>query len=568
MGAIEERRRAVRCTLNDSTVWMHPCRYTWCSLLLWFVLAGGCQTVPAQEQDSGGALLAEQAAYDVTHYELAVGVHPDAQTIEGALTVEADVTDSLSVFVLNLDRRLTVTDVRQGGRSQSLPFERRAGDNQLWISLPSSRTAGERVSLTVEYEGAPRVAPNPPWKGGFTWAEAPNGDPWIATSGQTAGADLWWPVKDHPSDEPDSMDIAITVPDSIVAASNGTLRAVDRASDSTQTYRWHVSTSINTYAVTLNAGPYRSLDTTYASTAGTDVPVTFYALPADTARARAHLPHFLTHVRFLEETLGPYPFRADKYGIAQTPFLGMEHQTLIAYGNDFDRTGGLGYDAGFDALHFHELAHEWYGNCLTVRDWKDFWIHEGTATYLEALYAESLRGQEGYHEVINYFRRQVSNERPIARREPTSAQRIYGRDVYYKGALVLHTLRSMVGRDSVETLLRRFVAPDSTTGQACRHVDTDDFVRLAESVAGHSLDGIADTYLYQAALPQLDSTRTETGLQLEWRNTGESTFEVPVPVQVNGEERVVTMSGGSGRLTVDPDAAIRIDPTDWVLKAR
>jgi len=543
-----------------------PTRSSLIVLLLWAGLAAGCQEVPAQE--SGGELLPQQAAYDVTFYDLSLQVHPVAQTIEGAVTVRADVTDSLDVFVLNLDHRLSVTRAwRAGAPEHSLSVERRAGGNQVWIALPEQKTAGDRVRLTVAYEGAPRVAPNPPWGGGVTWAATPGGAPWIATSCQMGGADLWWPVKDHPSDEPDSMDVSITVPDSLVAASNGRLNEVEPASDSTETYHWEVSTSINTYAVTMNVAPYAVIDTTYRSTAGMDVPVSFYALPSDRAKARADLPQFLDHVRFLEETLGPYPFRADKYGIAQTPFLGMEHQTLIAYGHDF-RTGGLGYDAEFDALHFHELAHEWYGNCLTVRDWKDFWIHEGTATYLEALYAESLQGEDAYHEVIAHARRQIGNQAPIARKSPATAQEMYNRDVYYKGALVLHTLRSMVGADSVQTLLRRFMRADSTDGPACRHVDTAAFLEEAESVVGRSLDGFAETYLYQASLPRLNTSRKGNELQLAWKNTAGPAFEVPVPVQINGERRSVPMDGGTGTVTVPADATVRVDPNGWVLKVR
>ncbi|MEF8797687.1 MAG: M1 family metallopeptidase, partial [Salinivenus sp.] len=488
---------------------MPSLRFWWLPLVLCAgLLVVGCRDVPAQ--DSGGVLPPEQAAYDVTYYDLAVTVHPAQQRLRGHVTVEADVTDSLRAFVLNLDRRLEVTDARLAGPSgRSLPVERRAGGNERWMALPDPRAPGDDIRVRVAYEGRPREAPNPPWKGGLTWARTPAGAPWVATSGQTAGADLWWPVKDHPGDEPDSMDIALTVPDTLVAASNGVLRAVDAATDSTETYRWHVSTSINPYAVTMNVAPYAALDTTYASTAGTRVPVTFYALPSDTARARAALPGFLDQVRFLEETLGPYPFRTDKYGVAQAPFLGMEHQTLIAYGHDF-RDGGLGYDAPFDALHFHELAHEWYGNCLTVRDWKDFWIHEGTATYLEALYEEALRGPAAYHERVDYFRRQVTGRTPIARRSPTSAQSIYGREVYFKGALVLHTLRSMIGREATEALLRRFVdPPDRPSGSACRHVDTEAFLQAAEARTGRPLDAFASTYLYQSALPRLDSTRTD-----------------------------------------------------------
>jgi aminopeptidase N len=454
-----------------------------------------------------------------------------------------------------------------GVPDRTLSVERKAEGNERWISLPETKRPGDRLRVTVAYGGTPRIAPNPPWDGGFTWDVAPNGAPWIATSCQTAGADLWWPVKDHPSDEPDSMDIAFTVPDSLVAASNGRLAGVERASDSTKTFRWDVSTSINTYAVTLNVGPYTAIDTTYRSVAGTDVPVSFYALSSDVDRARAGLPHFLDHVRFLEKTIGPYPFRADKYGIAQTPFLGMEHQTLIAYGNNFNQNGGLGYDAGFDALHFHELAHEWYGNCLTVRDWKDFWVHEGTATYLEALYAESLRGEDAYHEVIDYFRGQIANRAPIAKKSPTTAQAAYDRDVYYKGALVLHTLRSMIGKDGVSSLLQRFVAPESE-GPACRHVDTEAFLSTAESVAGRSLDAFAETYLYQASLPRLDTTRTETEVRLEWANTAGGSFEVPVPVRVGEEMRTVAMEGGEGTVSVPAGAEVRIDPKGWVLRGQ
>jgi len=545
---------------------MLPARSSLVLLLLWSLFTVGCQEVPAQ--DSGGALSPEQAAYDVTFYDLSVSVHPAQQTIEGTLTVRAEVVDPIDEFVLNLDHRLSVTRVWSGkSSSQSLSMERKDGGNEVWISLLEEKTAGDRVEVTLAYEGTPRVAPDPPWDGGFTWAQTPSGAPWIATSCQTAGADLWWPVKDHPSDEPDSMDVAITVPDTLVAASNGHLRNVERVSDSTQTYHWHTSTSINTYGVSLNVAPYVRIDSIYRSTDGTEVPVSFYALPSDTAAARSQLPHFLDHVRFLEETLGPYPFRADKYGLAQTPFLGMEHQTLIAYGHDF-HTGGLGYDAAFDALHFHELAHEWFGNCLTVQDWKDFWLHEGTATYLEALYAESLEGEDAYHEIIGHARRQIANQRPIARASPATAQEMYDRDVYYKGALVLHTLRSMIGADSLQTVLSRFLSPGSADGQACRHVGTDDFLSVAESVADRSLDGFAETYLYQASLPRLDTTRTRESLRLEWKNTAGDGFAVPVHVRVADTTRRVSMDGGTGRIAVPTDAPVQIDPEGWVLRAK
>lgn len=557
-------KEQVRC---DPTSLLRSVRIL--GLLLCATALSGCSKAPAQ--DSGGALPPEQAAYDVSYYDLAVSVYPWQERIKGQLNVHAVVEKSLEVLVLDLDRRLSVRQAWKKGRgaAESLPVERREGGNQLRIKLEEQRDSGDTIRVAVQYAGAPRVAPRPPWDGGFTWAETQSGEPWVATSCQTEGADLWWPVKDHPSDEPDSMDIAITVPDPLVAVSNGTLRSAKQATDSTKTYRWHVSTPINAYAVTLNVAPYVHLDTTYTSTADTSIPVSFYALPADSAQAREALPQFLSQLRFLEKTLGPYPFRADKYGIAQTPFLGMEHQTLIAYGHDFT-TGGLGYEAPFDVLHFHELAHEWYGNLATVKDWRDFWLHEGPATYLEALYAESLRGDSAYHAVVDHFRSGIDGGTPIARTKPTPAQEMYHRDVYYRGALTLHTLRYVIGETAIRDLLRRFAYPDGTspnTEPPFRSVTTSDFVRVAEAVAGRSLDAFFQVYLYQAALPALDTTRTAGGLRLRWTDTGDVDFSVPVPVEVGGETRRVSMTNGNGRLPVPDGATLRIDPRGWVLRA-
>lgn len=534
-------------------------------LLLLIGGMGGCTDAPAQ--DSGGALLPEQAAYDVTHYDLAVTVAPAQKRIEGELTVHAVVEQSLDELVLNLDRRLSVERAWNENRpAADRPVERRDDKNQLWIELGERYTSGDTIRVTVAYEGSPRVAPRAPWDGGFSWSTTPSGAPWIATSCQTEGADLWWPVKDHPSDEPDSMDISFTVPDSLTAASNGVLQGIERASDSTRTFYWNVSTPINTYNVALNVAPYVRLDTTYASTSGVSVPVSMYVLPSDSAQAARALPDFLEQVRYLEETLGPYPPRADKYGIAQTPYLGMEHQSIIAYGHNFT-TGGIGYEAPFDALHFHELAHEWYGNLITAKDWKDFWLHEGPATYLEALYAEHLEGDSAYHALTDYFRAQVEGGTPIARREPTTAEDIYHRHVYFRGALTLHTLRYVVGEATLRRILRRFATSSSGDGSVFRQVTTSDFQQLAETVSDRSLEAFFDVYLYQPALPALDTTRTADALRLQWTNTGDAVFSVPVPIRVNGKTRRVSMRGGQGRLAMPDTADVTIDPKGWVLRA-
>ncbi len=539
-----------------------------------FVLLVGCTASPAQ--DSGGVLLPEQAAYDVFFYDLALTIQPGAQAIAGTLTAHAAVQDSLRRFVLDLDSRLDVDSVQSSGRR--LAFAHR--DDRLWIDLRHPARPGDTLRVAVSYHGQPRVAPNPPWEGGFTWAETPRGRPWIATSVQTVGADLWWPVKDHPSDEPDSMALHFTVPRPerkrgstlgvrpLVAVSNGRLRDVDTTA-ATRTYHWFVSTPINNYGVALNVAPYRRIDTTYVSTAGTRMPVAFWALPGDVAKARRAPPGFLDQLRFLEETLGPYPFRTDKYGVVQTPFLGMEHQTLIAYGHDFT-SGGLGYDQGFDALHFHELAHEWYGNLVTAADWKDFWIHEGFATYLEALYAEHLHGKTGYRAVMDHFFGRISGDVPIARRTSTSAQEMYHGDVYFKGAAVLHTLRYLIGDEAFFEALRRTAYPTAslrraTEGRQTRLVSTADFIRIAEEAAGRELDWFFDVYLYEAELPRLIARRTEDTLRLRWEVPGGGAFPMPISVQIGGETRQIAMTGGEAAVPVEEGAAVVIDPANRVL---
>jgi aminopeptidase N len=536
------------------------------SLITIVLLCAGCGAAPAQDapRDSGGPLLPEQAAYDVTFYDLNLRVQPEAQRIDGAVTVHATATAPLDQFVLNLDRLLHVRTVTQqtGSERRMLNVERRADSNQVWVDLPRPVEAGETVQITVTYGGTPRVAPNPPWDGGFTWATTPSGAPWIATSCQTIGADVWWPVKDHPSDEPDSMAINVTVPDSLVVAANGTLRGTARPANGWQTYRWFASTPINSYAVALNIAPYAAIDTTYSSVTEQEIPVSFFVLPDEEPTARRVLPDLLDQVRFLEETLRPYPFAADKYGIARTPFLGMEHQTIIAHGAELGSTNSLGYDAGFDALHFHELAHEWFGNYVTVRDWKDFWIHESFATYLEALYAEELRGGSGYIAVTDYFRRQIANRRPIARREPASVSQLYGRDIYFKGAMVLHTLRHFIGDDAFFAFLRR-----TGGAQADRpiHVTTDDVVRIAEEEAGRDLGWFFDAYLYHAELPRLVTERSEGEFALQWESPSDTPFALPIPVRIDGETRVVPMGGGAAVLSLPPEASVSIDPANHVL---
>ncbi len=548
--------------------------------LLAMLLAGGCTPAYTQRveiggiMDSGGPLLAEQAAYDVGFYDLDLRVRPETESIEGSLTMHAVIMARTAWVVMDLDTVLAVAGVETaaGDAWAAAAWENRGG--KLWIRLPAEAAPGARVRVRVRYGGRPRRAAQPPWMGGFTWAGARGGRPWIATSVQGEGADLWWPCKDHPSDEPDSFAIRITAPQPLVAASNGRLRGVEMHGDSTVTYRWFVSTPINNYGVALSIGPYRVLEGTYESVAGETLPVYFWALPEHYERARKLFPQLAEHLAFYEKYLGPYPFRADKYGVAETPFLGMEHQTLIAYGSNFENE-----EAGYDWLHHHELGHEWWGNLVTAADWKDFWIHEGFCTYMQALYSEELQGREGYLRELMGYRPALANERPVAPEGARTTNQMYfsdlstgktDNDIYYKGAWVLHTLRGLVGDEVFFQSLRRMAYPTPemeriTTGAQTRFASTDDYIALVSRLAGADLGWFFRVYLRQPELPELRVSASRGVLTLAWRTPGNLPFPMPVEVLVGGALRRVDMAGGKARLEVG-DAAYTVDPNHWLLK--
>ena len=555
--------------------------------MVWLVgavlLAGACTSTPEPEADppraildSGGPLPYAQAAYNVYHYALALTVDPDERTIDGHADIHAGITHPLDQFVLDLDTTFTVTAVelkRAGGWQRLSSYARRHG--QVTAAFPQMQQPGDTVQVRVHYGGAPREAPNPPWDGGFTWAETPDGAPWIATSVQTNGADLWWPVKDHPADKPDSVALAVRVPDGLTVASNGVLESTRSHTDGTATFRWVTRQPIAPYNVALNIAPYEVLEDRFESIGGETVPLYFYTLPGRAMDAAQLLEQAKEHLDFYERMLGPYPFRAEKYGIAHTPYLGMEHQTIIAYGDEF-----LDGAHGFDWIHHHELGHEWWGNMVTAADWRDFWIHEGFCTYMQALYAEAMGGPESYRSELAGYREQLRNERPLAPRSPRSTAGIYftdgpgsasNHDIYYKGAWVLHTLRWVMGDAAFFDALQAFAYPTeahrtATDGSQSRFATTDDFLTIVNAHAGADFSWFFETYLRQPALPRLSTEREGATLTLRWDQPAGVPVEVPIEVEVNGERRRVAMDQGTGTVSLPPGADVMIDPDSWLLR--
>ncbi|MDQ3320966.1 MAG: M1 family metallopeptidase [Acidobacteriota bacterium] len=530
----------------------------------------------ARPTETGGVLIYEQAAYDVKNYDITLRVNPAEKSIAGETIVTAKIVQPTAWFVLDLDTPLTVAEASEieNGKTKNLPFERRGG--RIWIKFPQSKQPDETVSVRVKYAGVPRVAPRAPWVGGFVWSKTASGEDWIAVACQNDGADVWFPSKDHPSDEADTVGLHITVPENLYAALNGKLQNIKQNDDKTKTYNWFVSNTINNYVITLNIAPYKIIEDKMKSVTGETIPIFFYVLPEHFDKGAGLIAQFKDFVRFFEEKLGPYPFRSEKLGIAETPYLGMEHSTIIAYGNNFKNN-----QDGFDGLLFHELGHEWWGNLVTASDWRDFWIHEGFQSFMDELYVEKLKGRDVYLERMAARMKKTRNMQAVAPREPKIAYQVYmsepdylksDGDIYGKGAVVLHTLRYLIGDAAFFRALRRMAYPtkemeELTNGKQTRLVTTDDFLTIAEAESGMRLDWFFEVYLRQPKLPKIVTETKGNQMILRWDAPNNLPFPMPVDVEVSGKTQRVEMKNGTAAINFDGKNAPLIDPKSLILKA-
>lgn len=552
------------------------------TLIFFFFFLALIQHTYSQElvYDSGGDLTPELSAYNVHFYELDLKLNPADSSISGSVDIHFDVVHPSNRIALALDPRLDISSVERiesDSTTSSLSISRDDTNQTFFVDYPATLQPGWSEQLRISYEGKPRIAPNPPWDGGMVWDTTSTGEPWVAVTVQSDGAWIWWPNKDHPSDKADSVAINLTMPDDLVVASNGRLRSEIDHTDGWKTWNWFVSTPINNYNITVNAAPYEIIEETYTSTSGDEFPIKFWVLPEKLEEGRKLFPQFSDQLRFLEELLGPYPFRADKYGVAHSPHLGMEHQTLIAYGAGF-RNGQLSNGiAQFDDLHQHELAHEWWGNLVTAWNWRDFWIHEGIGTYMQPLYSEHLGGEEAYKRSMEYLRMRMATDpkmevaprRSMSTLEITQGTR--GGDIYFKGAWFLHTLRYVIGDDAFFTLLRRFAYPTEemesvTDGRQVRFATTDDFLYLAEEISGQDLNWLFEVYLRQPKLPVLHAGRNGMLVTLRWEVPEDLEFPMPIEVKIDGE--VITMSPENNRIAFEVAETVEVeaDPDNWILK--
>lgn len=516
---------------------------------------------------SGLPLAPQQAAVTFERAELSFKVDPARKWLDGDARLTFLAAAPLDRLVVDLDRNYAVERVEVDGKPVDAAHWRNP-EGRMTVELAAPLAAGGRTTLRIRYAGHPHVANRAPWDGGFVWATAPTGEPWVATAVQGEGCDLLWPCIDHPLGEPREVVQHITVPSPLVAAGNGIAEGMDEK-NGWRTYHWRASNP-NTYAIALNIGPYELLQADYRSRFGNTIPLRFWHLKGNKAKAEGLFAEFAPMLDFFEEVIGPYPFAAEKMGVVETPHLGMEHQTINAYGNDYKKA-----DAGYDWLLQHEFAHEWFGNQLTHSDWDDFWLHEGFGSYMQPLYAQWLRGDMAYMAALMKQRAGLVNKYPVISGRGLPENEVYaagqgpGNDTYYKGSLMLHTLRGLIGGDALFRATRELVYGTATPKPGNfrpRHASTDDFIAIVNRITGTDFRWFFDGYLRHAALPELLATRDADGLALRWKTGGGAPFPLPVQVRVGQRIVDVPMTDGRGRVDLPAGASYTLDPHSRVLR--
>ncbi|QIG80962.1 M1 family metallopeptidase [Stakelama tenebrarum] len=532
-------------------------------------LGRGEPPITAQTQISGGVRPADQAGLRLTHLDLAIEVFPESQRIEGLATLDLTTDRLIGRLLIDLDKNLPVSAISYGG--QALDSSQWSNpDGRLVITLPRKLAAGDNARVTITYGGTPHVAVRAPWDDGIVWSQTASGEPWVGSTAEGYGCDLLYPCLDFPLGEPEAVDLHFTVPAGLKAPANGTLVGVDTHDDGRTTWNWHAK-SPNPYSVMLNVAPYEEISGSYASRYGNSIPMYFWHLPGHEAGAKGVFDEFAPTLDFFESLIGPYPWGDEKLAIVETPYLGMEHQTINAYGNNFAKNHN-----GFDDLFQHELAHEWFGNQVTAASWDDYWIHEGYAQYMQPLYGLWREGDARYAVMMDEFRRSIMNQAPIVSGEERTEEAVYeaenggpGGDIYVKGAWVLHTLRNTIGDDAFYEVTRRLVygRADPRPGNfQPRFSSTRDYMDIVNQVTGKDYDWFFDVYLYQAALPRLVEERQGDTLTLRWAVPGDGPFPLPVEIEIDGETRLVPMTGGRATLDVPASARVLVDPHARVLR--
>ncbi|MFT7620278.1 MAG: aminopeptidase N [Planctomycetota bacterium] len=477
-----------------------------------------------------GSISPARAWWDVLHYDLKVEVFPGKKFLRGSNAITFRVLEAGRKLQLDLQEPMAITKVLHNGNE--LKFEREG--QVYWVSFPQAPAIKSEATLMVYYEGNPTPSPNPPWSGGLSWNKDKQGNDFIATTCQGVGASIWWPNKDHGYDEPDrGVSMAATVPEDLVAVSNGRLTKTTVDSDQkTRTFHWRVRNPINNYCINLNIGDYVEIKGKYAGELGS-LDTSYWVLKQDKDAAIRHFVEVPRTLEAFEYWFGKYPFYEDSYKLVQVPYLGMEHQSSVTYGNGF-KNGYRGRDLSntgvglkFDFIIVHESAHEWFGNNISMKDAADMWIHESFANYSESLFVEYFFTRKEAEDYVIGTRRLIGNRTPIIGTYGFNSEG--SGDMYYKGGNMLHTMRHIIDNDvKWRSILRQL-------GTVFWHktVTTFEIEQFMSKQAGIDFGKFFDQYLRTTKIPTLAYKIEGKKLTFHWENVVLG-FDMPVRVHING----------------------------------
>ncbi len=507
----------------------------------------------AQEEKNwawGGPIDPLQEKITIEHYQLDLEIIPEKQWIQGYVKVTFDCGQKLDTLRLNLIESYQVTQVE----IYDEPVKYRHFGDTLDIFIPDG-CAGE---AKIHYEGKTPLALNPPWDGGFSWEKDRSGNHWMGLSSQNEGAKIFMPCLDHPSSEPSNgIDLYLTAPAPYFVAANGRLVNEEIKGDKI-TYHWSSDYPINNYNINFTLGIFHEEGKNYRSIAGNEIPLKVYTLEENKDKAPQLLAVLEKSVKTHEKYFGEFPFPKDKIAVVETPYLGMEHQTINAYGNNFQfvRMGEVYYDW---LLH-HELGHEWWGNKVSVADWADFWIHEGLCTYGDWLFFLEHGGQKAYLEKVTEVARTIQNSYPVVAPKNSTSDEAYHPEIYSKGAYIIHTLRYILGDEVFFPMLKAFVSDEQYTYSNL--VDTQDFTDFVQQYSGQDLEDFFQLYLYTTTVPEVKVVKK--GKNRYAVTLSNIDFSLPMDILTsNGIQRIQLSSKPT---LIKSDVPVTVDPEGWYLK--
>ena len=500
-----------------------------------------------------GMLTPLRTCYDINYYHLDVKINLDEKSVSGSNEFAFTATQDFTKLQFDLFENLKIDKIVYKGAE--LPYTREFG--AVFVTFPKTIKKGSKDRFTVFYNGTPKVARNPPWDGGFIFRKDKGGNPFVSVACQGLGASVWWPNKDHQSDEVDSMLISISVPKDLDEVSNGRLRSVVDKPDGYRQHNWFVANPINNYTVSFYIGKYAHWTDTYNGEKG-PLTIDYWALKEDSAVAR---PHWDADVKPMLESFehwfGPYTWYKDGYKLVQAPHLGMEHQSAVAYGNQFKKgylgrdLSGTGLGLKWDYIIVHESGHEWFANNITTKDIADMWVHEGFTSYSEALFTESTQGKKAGDTYAIGLRRGIQNDGPII--GPYNVNKEGSPDMYPKGANLIHTIRQLINNDEkfrsiLRGLNQTFYHKTTTSAEVENYIAKQ---------SGLKLDKVFDQYLRYANIPVLEYKINNGVLSYRWI-TDVKGFDMPIKVSLKADDYTLIYPTNDWK-TTKIDSSVNMD---------